>query len=198
MHYGFIPAMYLMVKPLHMASISEPQVKPSSRSRSAARLKHHSAKTDMTPMVDLGFLLIAFFVMTTEMSKPSVVDLKMPKETVEPGRPLRQSNALTLLIGDKSMYYYIGDWEEAKINGVQETSFDIRNGIGKIIRERQAWLNQAKISEEGGDGLVFLIKPGPSANYQQVIHALDETQINKVKRYMIVKPSQEESDKLSN
>ncbi|MBO9660900.1 MAG: biopolymer transporter ExbD, partial [Chitinophagaceae bacterium] len=82
-----------------MANIPEQQTN-TSRSRSAARVKRHSAKTDMTPMVDLGFLLIAFFVMTTEMNKPAVTKLIMPKETNDaPANTIRNSTALTLLIG---------------------------------------------------------------------------------------------------
>ncbi|MET0466145.1 MAG: biopolymer transporter ExbD [Chitinophagaceae bacterium] len=181
-----------------MANIPE-QTTNNPRSRSAARVRRHSAKTDMTPMVDLGFLLIAFFVMTTEMSKPAVTKLIMPKETNDgPGSTVGQSSALTLLIGGEKVHYYIGDWEEAlKSGGIHETTFSVKTGIGSIIRERQAWLEQAKISEEGRDGLVFLIKPGREANYQQVIDAIDETQINGVKKYMIVSPSKAESDLLA-
>lgn len=147
-------------------------------------------------MVDLGFLLIAFFVMTTEMSKPSVTKLNMPKEGGAPST-LGESNALTFLIGADHLYYYLGDWEKAKAEGeIKETSFSVKDGIGKIIRERQAWLAAANISKEGKDGLMFIIKPAPDANYRQVIDALDETQINAVKRYIIMKPEAEEVDYL--
>jgi len=181
-----------------MANIPEQQTN-TSRSRSAARVKRHSAKTDMTPMVDLGFLLIAFFVMTTEMNKPAVTKLIMPKETNEaPANTIRHSTALTLLIGGDKLHYYIGDWEDAnKAGEVYETSFSVKDGIGKVIRDRQASLSTAKISEEGRDGLVFLIKPGKDANYQQVIDAIDETQINGVKKYMILSPGSGEVDLLA-
>lgn len=153
----------------------------------------------MTPMVDLGFLLIAFFVMTTEMNKPAVTKLIMPKETTEASaNTIRRSTALNLLIGGDKLHYYIGDWEDAnKAGQVYETSFSVKDGIGKVIRDRQAWLSTAKISEEGRDGLVFLIKPGKDANYQQVIDAIDETQINGVKKYMIVSPAPQELDLLA-
>src|SRR6185312_14484820 len=90
-------------------------------------------------------------------------------------------------------YYYIGDPQEAKAaNEIFKTNFSLRDGIGKVIRERQDWLSKAKLTEDGRDGLVFLIKPGPDAIYQQVIDALDETQINGVKRYMILAPDADE------
>jgi len=175
-----------------MATISEPQPL-SSRSRIAARVKRHSVKTDMTPMVDLGFLLIAFFVMTTEMSRPFVAKLNMPKESGNPPT-LGESSAVTLLISADHLYYYLGDWEKAKAEGqIKETSFSVKNGIGNIIRERQTWLEQANISKEGKDGLMFIIKPGENAHYGQVIDAMDEVQINGVKKYIILKPDEKEA-----
>lgn len=174
-----------------MATISEPRPL-HSRSRSAARVKKYSVKTDMTPMVDLGFLLIAFFVMTTEMSRPYVAKLNMPKEGGSPPT-LGESNALTLLISADHLYYYLGDWEKAKAEGqIKETGFSVKNGIGSIIRERRAWLDQANISKEGRDGLMFIIKPGDDANYSQVINAMDEVQINGLKKYIILRPNKEE------
>lgn len=143
-------------------------------------------------MVDLGFLLIAFFVMTTEMSRPSITKLNMPKEGGT-SSTVGDSNALTFLISADHVYYYLGEWNKAKADGkIIETSFSVKDGIGKIIRERQAWLAAANISKEGKDGLMFMIKPAPDANYRQVIDALDETQINAVKRYIIMKPEAEE------
>lgn len=144
-------------------------------------------------MVDLGFLLIAFFVMTTEMSRPYVAKLNMPKEGGTPPT-LGESSAVTLLISADHLYYYLGDWEKAKAAGqIKETSFSVKNGIGSIIRERQAWLDQAKISEEGKKGLMFIIKPGENAHYGQLIDAMDEVQINGVKKYIILKPNEEEA-----
>ncbi|PZR29479.1 MAG: biopolymer transporter ExbD [Citrobacter freundii] len=180
-----------------MANISEPQV-GRARSRSAAKLKRHSSRPDMTPMVDLGFLLIAFFVMTTEMSKPAVTKLNMPKVNNEKPPPLRESTALTFLIGGEKMYCYAGRYENAKANNeIYETNFSLKDGIGKIIRERQDWLEKSNITPEGRDGLVLLIKPGPNSNYQQVVDALDETLINGVTRYMIVSPDKEELEWMS-
>lgn len=175
-----------------MATIPEPQAL-FSRPGSTARIKRHSVKTDMTPMVDLGFLLIAFFVMTTEMSRPSIAKLNMPKEGGTPPA-LGESSAVTLLISADHLYYYLGDWEKAKATGqIKETSFSVRNGIGNIIRERQAWLNQTNINEDGMDGLMFIIKPGENSHYGQVIDAMDEVQINGVKKYIILRPNKEEA-----
>ncbi len=86
-------------------------------------MKRQVLRVDMTPMVDLGFLLISFFVITTELSKPVALDLNMPKD--RPQMPLGESNALTVLLGKANwIYYYLGDWEKENITGtILPTSF---------------------------------------------------------------------------
>jgi biopolymer transport protein ExbD len=158
-------------------------------------MKKHSLKTDMTPMVDLGFLLIAFFIMTTELNKPVVTRLNMPHDG--PPMSLGMSNALTVLLDDNNtVYYYHGDWEEAvKNKAVIKTTLSVKDGVGKIIREKQQALDQLKAVKpdaEGRDGLMLLIKAMTKANYSTVIDVLDEVTINRVRKYALVKAEKEE------
>lgn len=84
----------------------------SRRRAGIRRIQKKSPGTDLTPMVDLGFLLITFFVITTEFSKPMVTKLNMPAD----GPPIKlgESSALTVLLGsDNTVYYYEGGWEKA-------------------------------------------------------------------------------------
>jgi biopolymer transport protein ExbD len=156
------------------------------------RMKKHSARTDMTPMVDLGFLLIAFFIMTAELSKPSVVNLNMPKDG--PPMNLANSNALTVLLdGPDRVYYYHGSWEEASAkNGIYKINLSANNGLGKVIREKQKWLD-ANNKKERRTGLMLLIKAGKQASYENVINALDEAMINVVKKYTVLPATAEEA-----
>lgn len=103
------------------------------------RLKRHSLKIDMTPMVDLGFLLISFFVITVQMSQPYVARFNIPKDSIENPTKLQKSAALTILLAeDRNVWYYHGDWQEAFHNNqIFKTSFSYKNGIGNIIREKQ-------------------------------------------------------------
>lgn len=153
--------------------------------------KKHTPKTDMTPMVDLGFLLITFFVITTELSKPVTIDLNMPKEG--PPIVLGESDALTVLLGkDNTIYYYHGDWDRAiKTNNVFQTSLSVKDGLGKVIREKQQQLDISN-QKEGRKGLMLLIKPGKDAVYSNVIDMLDEALINDVKKYAVLKQDDEE------
>lgn len=165
------------------------------RRRGVTRMRKHSLKTDMTPMVDLGFLLIAFFIMTTELSKPVVTRLNMPHDG--PSMLLGMSNALTVLLGDNnSVYYYHGDWEEAlKNKTITKTTLAVKDGLGKVIREKQQALDQLKAvkpAAEGREGLMLLIKATKKTNYASVIDVLDEVTINRVGKYALVKAENEE------
>ena len=148
----------------------------------------------MTPMVDLGFLLITFFVFTTTMSTQKATDLFMPKESINDPMPLPKSLALTILLDDNNkIYYYHGDFNEAlKANEIFETNYSTYNGIGKVIMQKQKEIDAGGKFAEGRKGLMLLIKPTPSSNYKNVIDALDEAVINDVRKYAIIEPTKEE------
>ncbi len=136
-------------------------------------------------MVDLGFLLITFFVFTAELGKPSVINLYMPHDGIP--TPSAQSRSITILsAGDNKLFYYYGTEDEVKKNGlIYSSSYDEINGIGKIIRKREKQLEQSGIDKKE---LVVLIKSGSKSSYKNIVSILDEMTINGVTRYVIVKP----------
>lgn len=148
---------------------------------------------DMTPLVDLGFLLITFFVFTTTISTPTVTDLHMPKDG-SITTPLPESLALTLLLDDDNkIYYYHGGFTDAvKANNIFETGYSTTSGLGKIIRQKQKDIDASGKFANGRRGLMLLIKPGSKSNYKNVVDALDEAVINDVKKYAILEPAAHE------
>ena len=78
------------------------------------RAKKGSARIDMTPMVDVAFLLLTFFVLTTTMYKPSTLKITFPvppKENEPPPDKTQFSNAITLLLTKKDqIFYYLGEF----------------------------------------------------------------------------------------
>jgi biopolymer transport protein ExbD len=165
-----------------MAEINAPAGK--SHKRGGRRSKKLSTRVDMTPMVDLGFLLITFFVVTTTWSKPHVTRLIMPADG--PASPLGNTAALTIVpVDGNKLFYYNGDLELALREGSYGiTGYGLNGGIGDIIRQKQAAMDR---SYKGGrKELMLLIKPSAEASYGNVVSLLDETLINQVSRYSLV------------
>lgn len=145
----------------------------------------------MTPMVDLGFLLITFFVITAQLSQPFVTPLFMPKDGAP--TPTGESSALTLMLrADNTVYYYEGQWTAALQKGrIIRTGFGRQQGVGDVIAAKQRRLDE--FSGAGRQDLVVLIKAGKEARYESVLKAMDEMLIHRVKRYALVKPDPEEA-----
>lgn len=147
---------------------------------------HASLHIDMTPMVDLGFLLITFFIFTTSVTGKRAADLIMPKDGEPTG--LAESKAITAILGgNNKVFVYAGRWDNA-VNGknITETNYNVYLGLGDFIRAKQKQLKNKR------NDLMLLIKPLNDASYQNVIDALDEALINDVRRYAIVQATTEE------
>jgi len=139
--------------------------------------KKLSTRIDLTPMVDLGFLLITFFIFTTTMSQPTAFKLNLPKEADDhkDDTKIKNSGAFTILLGkDNNVFYYEGILDPAGKNFKSSNFKDIRNAI--IEKKRHT---------EDKDFFV-VIKPNDESNYKNVIDILDEMAINVVKRYALV------------
>jgi len=168
---------------LDMAADSSARKRPGVR-----RMKKPLPRIDMTPMVDLGFLLISFFVITTELSLP----LGMPKDSKEHPTELGESYALTVLLTAGKHYYYEGSWNNAfRENSIRETSL---TGLRDIITRKQKILDDTLRYREGRKGLMLLIKASPNASYTSVVDLLDEAVISAVEKYALITISEEENN----
>lgn len=178
------------------------------------KAKKLSTRVDMTPMVDLGFLLITFFIFTATMSSPTTMDLNMPKESdkKEDETKIKQSGALTIMLGkNDKIFYYEGELAPDGSNFKTETFKGIRDIIiNKKKDVIKTHVHDAKCEEikqkakERGDknwetadldrDFVVVIKPSDEATYKNTVDILDEMTINNVKRFAMVKISDTEKD----
>ena len=160
------------------------QQEGNHKKRGGIRSKKLSTKVDLTPMVDLGFLLITFFIFTTTLSEAKVMKLNMPQDSKEQ-LPIKKSVVLTLIpSGHNKIHYYFEDNPQTMLI----TNYGVE-GLRKLI------INKKKeVTVKFGDGqeMVVLIKPTDKSTYQNLVDVLDEMLINNVTRYMLLDINEEE------
>jgi len=139
--------------------------------------KKLSTRVDLTPMVDLGFLLITFFIFTTTMSQPTAMKLFLPKDADKPEdqNKAKESGVITILLGkDDHVFYYEGQLDNSASNFKSSTFKEIRN----VLLDKKA-----RTPEKD---LVVVLKPSEESTYRNVVDILDEMAVNVLKRYALV------------
>ena len=165
--------------------MAEVQVKEQSGKGGKVRSKKQPPHVDLTPMVDLAFLLITFFMLVTTFNKPNVMDLGLPAKPKtpqqDPKTEIKLSNSISLLIGkDNKVYWHQQDQTTLTDANLNETNFD-REGIRKVIRQAQA-------NAADKDLFTVIIKPTDDAVYRNFVDILDEMAITKNERYGVTDP----------
>ncbi len=186
-----------------MAQFENNEPSTGRKQRGVKGRKMLPTRVDMTPMVDLAFLLITFFIFTATLNEPVTMGLAMPKDG--PPTNLKESGALTVIVDkNDALHYYQGEFN-GKQTVIHTTTI---SGIRQIIinKKREVetrYLTNAECEEakkkKGADvndcrqqDFFVLIKPTVTANYKQVVNILDEMTINRVLHYSIVNINKDE------
>ncbi len=172
------------------------------------RAKKSSTKIDMTPMVDLAFLLLTFFMLTTTFSKPKTMELNMPADPKDIKDQPKVNNAITFLLTENNkVYWYYGEFKPTETK-LEKTDFS-KDGIHKILLEdynkdvatRIMELEKKRDTHEIADttfkrlavgikgekkALMALVKTDDKATYGNVIDMLDELNVCYVGKYALV------------
>lgn len=153
-------------------------------------------KVDLTPMCDLGFLLITFFMFTTTMTRPKAMDIQMPykdnKMPKEDQSEVKNSVALTILLSkDHRIYYYEGIGNDPNNPPhVEVTYFKNPGGIRDVIINKEKKVREMVAQGINGltpkDKTTVLIKPDSDCTTKDLIGILDEMTINAVPVYAVV------------
>ena len=167
--------------------MAEIQQSETRTSKGVRRSKKLSTKVDLTPMVDLGFLLITFFVFTTSLSTPMVMKLTLPSDDPVdiPSTAAAGKTISLLLSGNSKIYYYNGD----STGNIHVTDYSA-SGLRSVIVNKKAL-----VQNKYGDAkeTVVLIKPTTGATYGNIVDALDEMLINQVARYILMDATENET-----
>lgn len=183
------------------------------------RPKKSSARIDMTPMVDLGFLLLTFFVLTTQFSKPKTMEITMPVKAKEEKEQTKVNNAYTLLLTDKpnKIYYYYGVLKDEP--GFIKTTDYSKDGIRRMFREinkdvivktkaLKDQLHKRQIADTtfkrlavdakaNKEAAFFIVKADGKAKYKDIVSVLDELSIADIGKYALVDISTPEKELLN-
>jgi len=197
-----------------MASIDTAGGDTHKKGPGVKKAKKLSTRVDMTPMVDLGFLLITFFVFTATMTTPTTLDLNMPKDIKDPKdqTEAKESGVLSILLGKADqVYYYEGKLVvDATGNNFKSTTFkgirDViinkkKDVISRHVHDETCAKTQARAKEKGDPDwekacadrdFIVIIKSADDATYKNTVDILDEMTINQARTYAMVKIGKEE------
>ena len=188
------------------------------------RAKKQSTRIDMTPMVDLAFLLLTFFVLTATFSKPKSMELTFPAppETIDDQPPVK--NGITfLLTGEDRIFYYQGELRPADdAQGPKTTLSELnfsqgslhkflleknKEMQGKILSLKKQFDNNQLVDtaykrmvrnvKADKESFTFLIKTDDKATYKNVIDLIDELNVNVVGKYVMVDMMKPELDMIN-
>ena len=180
--------------------------------------KKQSTRIDMTPMVDLAFLLLTFFMLTTTFNKPKAMEINMPVPNDKPENQTKVEDdvATTILIGkDNKLFYYEGMFDPkdpSKIkksdytkDGIRKTLIDKNRKLYDVIAGFEAQFKDGKLNEEqlkdttnwakkqkSNVGVFVIIKAVEQAKYDNIVSILDEMQITNVVNFALVDITPEE------
>jgi biopolymer transport protein ExbD len=143
-----------------MAEINTGEGKKEGKKRS----KKMSTKVDMTPMVDLAFLLITFFMLTTTFSKKFSMQITMPdKNKQNLTQKVKPSRAITVIVGENDKIYWFDDPIKKTLNPTDYSD----QGIRKVLLDKQKVV----------DSLIVVIKPMSTSKYKNIVDLMDEINI---------------------
>lgn len=164
------------------------------------RPKKSSTRIDMTPMVDLAFLLLTFFVMTSTFSKPKIMSLAYPAKPKENIEAPEIFNAITFLLTEDRIFYYKGAFKPGETQ-LEETSFGA-DGVRKLLADENKFVLDEKIkltdrlnrreivdsiyekemiaAQKSNKALKVLIKTDLKASCKNFIDLIDELRINDI------------------
>jgi biopolymer transport protein ExbD len=196
-----------------MSEVQQSDSGSSKGKHGKVRAKKNSTHIDMTPMVDLAFLLLTFFMLTTTFGKPKTMEINMPvKDPIN--KPQEVNNAITMLLtGDDKAFWYYGELKsETKLtptnfssDGIRKLLLDYNKFAVEQIKDLRAQaltnkmadttLKRLEVEIKGNKrSLMVLVKTDDKAKYKNVIDMLDELNICMVGKYALVDLGQQEYD----
>jgi biopolymer transport protein ExbD len=166
------------------------------------RSKKMNSKVDLTAMVDLAFLLITFFMLTTTLSKPQSMNVGLPDKEDDPTKnkdvKVDENRTMTILLADNDIVVsYMGMITNPVPGGTPKDFTFGKDGIRKeILKRKESVLAYSTALGKPKNGIIVIIKPTKKSNYKNLVDILDEMAITGVETYAIVPEFLPEETKL--
>jgi biopolymer transport protein ExbD len=141
------------------------------------RTKKQALRVDLTAMVDLAFLLITFFMLTTTLSKPQQMNVTMPVGPTGEGVP--ESRTMTICLGKNNQAMYYLGLADKPIISATITNYQ-KDGLRRAIMDMRE-----KVLRATGKSMIVVIKPGDTSVYEDLVNALDEMTITSIDQFAI-------------
>lgn len=134
---------------------------------------------DMTPMTDLAFLLLTFFMITTTFAKPQIMEVMMPEESENDKTTIKESQTLNIVLAENDqIYWYTGITDQQ----VKKTSYRA-NGIRQLLLDKSSQVKDLNV----------LIKPTKESRYKNLVDILDEMNIANIEKYAVIDATKEDN-----
>lgn len=173
--------------------MAELNQKTQESGKKKIRSRKMAPKVDLTAMVDLAFLLITFFMLTTTLNKPAAMDIAMPdktKDDVDSPVFIDENRTATLILGDGKFMWYHGDFKKPIASS--EKPADIEKTLAQVVAQLKGKISTMPNTKD----MIVLIKPSKEARTKDVIRTIDELKHQNISRYVIGKTQDEEEKQL--
>jgi biopolymer transport protein ExbD len=139
--------------------------RPKKHGKKHKKVRRVGIRIDMTPLVDIAFLLLTFFMLTTSMSRPQTMEINLPPEDVSV--EVAESNLLTIFISQKGEIFW-----RMKLDAPEKIEF---GGLRAFLRERL----------ESNSKLITLVKVDREGKYSMMVNIIDELNLSSITRFSL-------------
>jgi len=175
-----------------MAELNNTQKQTGKKRRRSIR-NSEMPKVDLTAMVDLAFLLITFFMLTTSLNTPNSLAVAMPDKTGPISQPilLSEDRTINLLLGKNNEITYYKGTEANPKESPRKIAYG-KFGLRELLMKSKADI----FKTTSGQDMIVLVKPSDESVTKNLVEVLDEIQKAEIKRFMITKLTKVEAEML--
>lgn len=142
------------------------QKEPKGKGKKSSKSKRIAIRIDMTPMVDVAFLLLTFFMLTTVFRKPQTMEINLPPDQ-DVKVEVAESNLLTLRVNQDGTIWYNMGTEAIK----QMTFKELHGLLTERIRSNPKLITLVKVSREG--------------TFRMMVDVIDELNLANITRFTL-------------